>query len=84
MTGPAVSLEDHYANPYLAGFLIAARKTGQFTDESLDRARAAGDDFAACMDRLVTEAAPSPESIDRLKAAILSMAEPDPGCGETT
>lgn len=50
----------------------------------IDPAQRAADDFAASMDRLTTEAAPSPESIDRLKAAILSMAEPDPGCGETS
>jgi hypothetical protein len=75
-----------YSGPIFVDVAVlrAARDLALVAPPEYQRAWAAADDFTACMDRLVTEAAPSPESIDRLKAAILSMAEPDPGCGETT
>lgn len=61
------------ANLELAAFLAAARKTGQFTNDSLERARQAGNNFAASMDRITTQAGESPAGIAAISQAILSL-----------
>lgn len=55
--------------------LRAARDLVVKASPAYQRAQQAGDDFAANMDRLITQAAPDPASIEAIGRAILSLAD---------